>query len=390
MDNNIINDEIILQKCLKSNGKVNPNSFKDALITTYLKNRYNDIPENMFNYSEVVQRIHYNIDIRPICEICGNPVKYLNRLPNLYSKYCCKNCVHIASKNTMKNIWLNRSDEDINKIQENSKKTCLLKYGTEYSFQSDNNKMKSDITREIKYGDKNYGKYGSKEFKHKMKVKYGTEYAQSNELIRAKISKALSSVEIQNKIKETNLKKYGVEYVSQSDEIKEKIQKTYKKHSSYKTSLQENIIYELLSVYYSDLIHFYKSDIYPYNCDLYIPTLDLYIECNFHISHYIHHYDEYKDTETLHQLQDKNYNDIIKIWTIKDPQKYNTAQNNKLNYLVIYEYFHKDWRKLCYFTKNIEEITKLKNIISNMLYTFIEEHYRNKKNIQLRIGEKYE
>lgn len=56
------------------------------------------------------------------------------------SKNSPKECKHCATKNNAING------------QEKSKRTCIERYGTEYSFQSENNRQKTIETKLKKYG----------------------------------------------------------------------------------------------------------------------------------------------------------------------------------------------------------------------------------------------
>lgn len=80
---------------------------------------------------------------------------------------------------------------------------------------------------------------------------------------------------------------------------------------------------------------------YPFNCDFYIKSRDLFIEVNNHPSHGGHPYDpnSEEDRKTLEELRSDGGSwarMIIDVWTVRDRLKFQTAQANKLNYLVIY------------------------------------------------------
>lgn len=82
---------------------------------------------------------------------------------------------------------------------------------------------------------------------------------------------------------------------------------------------------------------------YPFLCDFYIPKLDLFIELNHFKSHNGHLFDKNNedDINTLQLLQEKAktskfYENMINVWTIKDPLKFETAKKNNLNYIVSY------------------------------------------------------
>ena len=372
-----ITDKIILEKCLKRNGSTNPNSLKNTDICQYLQNRYNDIPESLFSFSEVIQRIKNNIENRPVCKICGKPVKYIYK-PPYFNEICSIQCANIAKKDTMKNIWKNRDVKTKQQIQEKTKQTCLEKYGCEYSFQSENNKKKADITREQKYGDKNYGKIGSSNYKEKIIKKYGYEFPQSSEEIKNKISKALSSDKTQLKMQNTVNERYGVPYSSQLPIIQDKIPESYKKHGTFNTSLDEKLLLDIFKNIFNenDILINYKSELYPYKCDFYIKSLDLYIEYQGSMYHNLHLFNFDNDKNELYDILKKcsinkipnRYNSLIDTWVHRDVNKWEIACINNIKMLFIYPLFHKKWKSYKYSQDNnikIELINYFKNLIYN-------------------------
>lgn len=292
----------------------------------------------------------------------------------------------------MLNIWKNRVQEDREIIQQKSKQTCLFKYGVEFSFQSENNKIKSDISRQNKYGDKNYYKIGSDSFKEKMKQKYGVEFPQSNNVVRQKISKSLSSEISQQKMRQTCLERYNVQFISQSDIIQTKINETFKANNSYNTSKDENLLYKMLIDIYgvNDVIRSYKSENYPFKCDFYISSLDLYIEYNGSMFHNKRLFNSDRDKQELYNISQKvsvtskpnRYNSLIETWTKRDILKWETAVNNKLNMLFLYPYFHNQWRYL----KTHQDNKKLYDEILLVIKTILSQFDTNNK-VQLKIGE---
>lgn len=389
----VIDDNYILQNCLRKDG--HPNSqmiYRNDDILKYLICRFNDIPNDLFKIGEVIYRIKHNINVRPVCKICRKPVKFLSEKKG-YNNYCSMSCQHKYLSSFNKERWEYMSDEDKNKIKEKSKQTCLRKYGVEYSFQSDNNKRKSDKTRELKYGDKNYGKFGSSSFKQKMKQKYGFEHPQSSDIIRNKISKSMLSDDSKNKMIKTCLKKYGVEHISQLSEIQDKVTESYNKHKTYKTSIEEEILYELLyELYGNNVLRCYKTTEYNHNCDFYLKQYNLYIEYQGSFYHNKRLFNYELDKEDYEYILSKcsktnkknNYDSLIKTWTEMDIQKWNDARNNKLNMLFIYPYFNDNW----IFYRTHKDREDIKDNIKKYLYNYILEHFSNVTNTQLIIGEK--
>ena len=108
-------DAIILKtiySSIRPKAKYLTNINKYPNITNYLRNRY----DYYDTIREVLDRLKYHLDIRPICEQCGKPVKYrciYNGYPE-YSRFCSIKCS-------------NKHNHDI-----------------------------GEITKEKKYGDKNY------------------------------------------------------------------------------------------------------------------------------------------------------------------------------------------------------------------------------------------
>lgn len=270
--------------------------------------------------------------------------------------------------------------------KQKSKQTKLKRYGNENYVNSEKNKQ----TCLERYGTTTYlhSTEGKERAKQTILEKYGVENIQSNEKIKEKIRKVklekYGSLNNYEKIKQTVLEKYGVENISQSEEIKnkkketclkhygveyylqlkevkhhmsevlsspeilDKIYKTKKKNNSFKKSDWENTVFNKLLEKFPDTISQFKDKRYPFNCDFYIPELDLFIECNFHWTHGKHIFNENneEDLKIINDWKNKNsqyYNNAINTWTKLDIEKYNTAKENNLNYLIFYNM--KDFEK---------------------------------------------
>lgn len=122
---------------------------------------------------------------------------------------------------------------------ENVKATNLLKYGTEFTFQS---KIVKDKIKET-----NLERYGcevptqNKEIYDKIKAtnleRYGTENTMQNEDVKLKVKKtnlerygsecSLNNKEIQDKIKNTMMLRHGVEHNFQAGELRDKRKETF-------------------------------------------------------------------------------------------------------------------------------------------------------------------
>ena len=365
----MITDQEILSYFLKSNGHVNVQRLTNISeeYKEYLDNRYTDSQ----SLRETIKRIQYNIEIRPVCVICGKPVKFLNGKKNqLFNKTCCKEHANmldgITVKKVLKDIYsdVDKKQEINNKIRETcllkygdehysnrikAKETCLQRYGVTSPLKSEIFKQKSKDTCLQKYGVEYTGQIPEKiEKTHKACLeKYGVDSVFKvqkfrNQSLDTCIKKYASDEDdinsivnigqlkyVKDKIKNTCLEKYGVENPMQtqyyknlissilsSNEIQKKIYNTKLKNHSFNISYQEDVCFDLLKEKYSDCIRQYKSELYPFNCDFYIPSLDLYIEYNG--SHY-HHY---------HPFDINDDNDINELNRLKEKAENSNAHKN--------------------------------------------------------------
>ena len=365
----MVTDQIILDYFIKSNGHINVQRLTNISqeYKEYLDNRYTDSQ----SLRETIKRIQYNIEVRPVCVICGKPVKFLNGKKNqLFNKTCCKEHANmldgITVKKVLKDIYsdVNKKQEINNKIRETcllkygdehysnrikAKETCLQRYGVTSPLKSEIFKQKSKETCLQKYGVEYTGQIPEKiEKTHKACLeKYGVDSVFKvqkfrNQSLDTCIKKYASDEDdinsivnigqlkyIKDKIKNTCLEKYGVENPMQtqyyknlissilsSNEIQEKIYNTKLLNNSFNISYQEDVCFDLLKEKYSDCIRQYKSELYPFNCDFYIPSLDLYIEYNG--SHY-HHY---------HPFDINDDNDINELNRLKEKAENSNAHKN--------------------------------------------------------------
>lgn len=359
----MVTDQIILDYFIKSNGHINVQRLTNISeeYKEYLDNRYTDSQ----SLRETIKRIQYNIEVRPVCVICGKPVKFLNGKKNqLFNKTCCKEHANmldgITVKKVLKDIYsdVNKKQEINNKIRETcllkygdehysnrikAKETCLQRYGVTSPLKSEIFKQKSKDTCLQKYGVEYTGQIPEKiEKTHKACLeKYGVDSVFKvqkfrNQSLDTCIKKYASNEDdinsivnigqlkyVKDKIKNTCLEKYGVENPMQtqyyknlissilsSNEIQEKIYNTKLLNNSFNISYQEDVCFDLLKEKYSDCIRQYKSELYPFNCDFYIPSLDLYIEYNGSHYHHYHPFDinDYNDLNELNRLKEKAEN----------------------------------------------------------------------------------
>ena len=167
------------------------------------------------------------------------------------------------------------------------------------------------------------------------------------------------------KSKHKMLEEKGVEHYTQLPEYKEKFKdklyvnqivkkryNTMKKNKSFnRRSKAEIRCYEKLLTKFPNSEHSYMDEKrYPFNCDMYIPELDLFIECHFGEFHYKKPFDlnneehsqrliflKNKEKEKLQEGKKRTrYSKMINVWTITDPLKLKTFQDNHLNYKIFY------------------------------------------------------
>lgn len=359
----MVTDQIILDYFIKSNGHINVQRLTNISqeYKEYLDNRYTDSQ----SLRETIKRIQYNIEVRPVCVICGKPVKFLNGKKNqLFNKTCCKEHANmldgITVKKVLKDIYsdVDKKQEINNKIRETcllkygdehysnrikAKETCLQRYGVTSPLKSEIFKQKSKETCLQKYGVEYTGQIPEKiEKTHKACLeKYGVDSVFKvqkfrNQSLDTCIKKYASDEDdinsivnigqlkyVKDKIKNTCLEKYGVKNPMQtqyyknlissilsSNEIQEKNYNTKLLNNSFNISYQEDVCFDLLKEKYSDCIRQYKSELYPFNCDFYIPSLDLYIEYNGSHYHHYHPFDinDDNDIDELNRLKEKAEN----------------------------------------------------------------------------------
>ena len=219
-------------------------------------------------------------------------------------------------------------------FRESVKRTCLDKYGAECSLQSSKIKEKSKQTLINKYGVDNIAKLQETTKKKKQTCldKYGAEsYSQTHEF--------------KEKYKQTMLKNYGVKSYFQSNEYKSKIEdiiskiyQTKKLRKSFNSSKIEKEFKKWLEDNHINYKYQYKSKDYPFNCDFYFPDKKLYLEIQGYFTHGDHPYDLNNpvDNILLQKLKEHNYHNIVKIWSIKDPLKRETAIKNNLNWIEVF------------------------------------------------------
>ena len=87
----------------------------------------------------------------------------------------------------------------------------------------------------------------------------------------------------------------------------------------------------------------YRSEKYPFSCDFHDPVSDIYFEFNGTWTHGGHFFDENSD-EDRKRLElwkkkvemSKFYGNAVQTWTVRDVRKRETADLNRLRYLVFW------------------------------------------------------
>lgn len=148
--------------------------------------------------------------------------------------------------------------------------------------------------------------------------------------------------------RETNQKRYGVDNPMKKKEFVDTNWEMRKKNGTCNTSKAEDQMYkDLVRVFGKKMVkrNYNTDNRYPFYCDFYIISHDIFIELNgtwFHGPHIfdLNNDDDIKLLRTWEMKAGDNhpaYKDAIRIWTIVDPMKWQTAIENGLNYFVFWD-----------------------------------------------------
>jgi hypothetical protein len=170
----------------------------------------------------------------------------------------CKTCMIKRKTDKCKKTCLEKYGVEYSsqckEVKDKFTKTCLEKYGVEHTFQSEVIKTKIKETNIIRYGVENPTQNNI--IKEKVKKtcieKYGVENAFKNKDIKEKCKNTIlkkygvvnpsQNQEIKNKKIETSLKNWGVEYPSQNQEIQHKIKETNIKNMGVEYPMQNELV----------------------------------------------------------------------------------------------------------------------------------------------------
>lgn len=189
----------LFQYCLDENGS--PISIRmrwhnikcHKEIYDYLINYFVDADDINSSSTEILYRIMNNISVKPVCPVCGKPIKF-KRFNRGYGLFCNNKC--------------RRSKIGEQLVREKTTNTFIEKYGCECASQHNEVKEKMKATCRERYGGNSPS--CSKEIMEKQLETKRAIYGEHME-------------KIVEKTKATNLERYGVEYTSQNREIMQKI-----------------------------------------------------------------------------------------------------------------------------------------------------------------------
>ena len=213
-------------------------------------------------------------------------------------------------------------------------------------------------TNFIKYGAKTPLKNPEVQAKSEQTsmAKYGCKKAADSKEVRARAGKSIKKARIRNHTTQAELIK-NPEYLNNFI-TKRRI--SLSKNKTAGKSKDEKIILELLREKFDNVHTQYTSEKYPFNCDFYVPALDLYIEYQGFWMHgkadgkIYGAFDEQNEEHqtVLEKWKDKSkksqvYTGAIRVWTIRDPLKRQTAKDNNLNWIEFWTVDEvKEWLRL--------------------------------------------
>lgn len=272
-------DKILQNICFGKNRiniwKINKILHNCTNIKKYLLNRF----EYVESIQESLYRIKNNIEIRPVCPVCGKYVKFLGLKKKGFTYHCSQYC----------------SNNDLNTINK-SKQSSLRKYGVD-----------------------NYSK--TKEFKDRVKETNLNKFGVSTPLL----------------LEKSRNKRFSKEIIDNAIDTKRK------NHTFNTSKLEEELYLYIKEKFPSVIRQYKDKERYPFCCDFYIPELDLFLELNGTWTHGKHPFNinSKEDISILNTWKEKSkehpfYLSAIETWTIRDVKKRNKAKEENLN-------FHEFW-----------------------------------------------
>lgn len=369
--------EIFLDK----NGKLIP----QRMLEKYLRKHglYEDIIKyysDSTGISETIYRIVNDIDERPVCKICGQPVTY--RIGS-FSTYCSKKCSNsdpaILQKNkegvskSLKKVYTERKEEILNKRSDTLKEKYNISsdkiFTSPFSFKQIQDKVKETIQE--RYGVDNVFKLPQYRASREIWQKRSIEYQKTRGLDIEYIKDENDEYKI---LVHNGCKKHGDVIVpldvfnnrTSNDRIhKISLCLQCQPIRSAETSI-EVAVKEILENNNIAFIQHDRKQISPLELDFYIPEYKVAIECNGSFWHKdIEYYN--KHIEKINKCKDKEMT-LLYFW---DYEIYNNIK-----------FVESEILKTC--NKNIKKVfsneCKLSKISENEIFNFFKENSTKKYN----------
>lgn len=278
-----------------------------------------------------------------IC-FCGNPTIFLGTKYG-YSKHCSCKCSAIDEKTKRKREETNQKLFGVNypakseQIKEKTSEVFMEKYGVPWGFQSESVKEKIETTL--------LDKYGVRSLFQLPEVREKAMNAISENIDEVNLKKATTSLANYGETSwtKTDWGRAKMQKIASSDTMIKRKSLTMHKNNSFSFSIPEELLYKKLILEFGveDVFREYFCERYPYKCDFYIKSIDTFIEYNGFWHHGEHWFDKNsaEDVERLslwikHAKTSENYKKAVKVWSIGDIEKRETAKKNKLNYIVLW------------------------------------------------------
>ena len=187
---------------------------RDYVIShsVFLDDKLNPVNNKPYNKATRITYAIFNLNDYPKCSTCGKPImRNLSANENICKLHCCNKCAQkdpdiIAKIKQTKTI--NHGDPNYNN-KEKARKTCLDKYGFEYSWQAESTKKSIRKTLLERYGVDHQMR--SDEIKNAMKARYKKEHG---------VEYSFQDPKVQAKINAKNQLNYGVDWPMQSQKLR--------------------------------------------------------------------------------------------------------------------------------------------------------------------------
>ena len=346
--------------------KVCGNKFNSIkALSSHIRQAHNISSENYY--------LQY-IDNHHTCKVCGKETKFIN-LTYGFHNYCSYKC----------------ANQDLDKIEKQNQTFRSNPNNVEQARQHIINHNKSEKARitsskiGLRTGPLNMKKAHEQDTikwcdvcqqntKHLIGIGCMTCYNKSEShkksiinTVKKRYGEQYSNVyqvpSVKDKIKSTSMQRYGVENPGASKIARIKAINTMRQNGNY--SKDEDYFAAELNKLGIRFKPQYKSDKYPFDCDFYLIDYDIYIELNIYWSHNNHFFDSNNqdDLDTLAIWTDKankghkQYQNAINVWTKKDILKRDTAQQNNLNYVVLWSR-----QEIDFYLNYLNELIKEKSV----------------------------